>query len=320
MRKHEKELEEQLSAKAKELAEKENALRALTLETTMLKTRVQEQDARIASYQEREGALVAAMTQAEALSRNRLAETGTQVQTLLDNARREADALLSDAKAQAESTLHGAQQQASDTLAQAQREAADTLAQAKEQAVAMLTQAETSVSEQKSHTEAFNAQLAAAAKQAKAQLASLEAWMQRALVFADHEEQLGELQSMKEAVLAGEVQTPEAYANPAELMQSIYTIEGRELPKEPDEGMKPAADASAQASAEKTPAEEAPVAGAPAEEPPIAQLPAQEPETEQAPRMWTVDEIVASVIDGETPGPDADSDAYLKQLIDDILQ
>ncbi|MDO5112468.1 MAG: hypothetical protein Q4E65_09195 [Clostridia bacterium] len=319
MRKHEKELEDQLSAKVKELTDKENALQALTQEMNGLKSQLQQQETRIMAYQEREGALVAAMTQVEALSKNRLAETEAQVQTLLSGARQEADTLLSTTK-----------EQADNALAQAEQQAAATLAQAKEQALGMLMQAETAAKEHNSNTQMLNAQLATAAKQAREQLASLDAWMRRTLVFTDNAAQLEEIQSMKDALLAPEVETPEAYANPAELMQSIYAIEGRELPGQECEPIQePAEDEPAQEPAEEEAAPERAWEEQAAEEPeaaplPMPDVPAAEanaaPEAEEAPRMWTVDEIVASVIDGELPGAEADSDTYLKQLIDDILQ
>lgn len=287
MRRHEKELEEQLSAKSKELTEKENALQALTQEIAALKGKIQEQETRILSYQEREGALVSAMTQVEALSKNRMAETESQVQAMLDDAKKEADAALSTAK----------------------ERAAAVLSQAKDQAAAMLAQAEASVKEYKCNTDALNARLIAVSKQAKAQLASLEEWMQRSILFTDNEEDIEELQSLQRAVLAEETAAPETYANPAELMQSIYSIERRDLPAREDEPM------TEQPQPETTAAEE-PAAEEPAVEEPVP----EEPETEKTQPLWTVDDIVASVIDGEPPKTDTDSDAYLKQLIDDILQ
>lgn len=287
MRRHEKELEEQLSAKSKELTEKENALQALTQEIAALKGKIQEQETRILSYQEREGALVSAMTQVEALSKNRMAETESQVQAMLDDAKKEADAALSTAK----------------------ERAAAVLSQAKDQAAAMLAQAEASVKEYKCNTDALNARLIAVSKQAKAQLASLEEWMQRSVLFTDNEEDIEELQSLQRAVLAEETAAPETYANPAELMQSIYSIERRDLPAREDEPM------TEQPQPETTAAEE-PAAEEPAVEEPVP----EEPETEKTQPLWTVDDIVASVIDGEPPKTDTDSDAYLKQLIDDILQ
>ncbi|MDD4075366.1 MAG: hypothetical protein PHC80_04675 [Eubacteriales bacterium] len=287
MRRHEKELEEQLSAKSKELTEKENALQALTQEIAALKGKIQEKETRILSYQEREGALVSAMTQVEALSKNRMAETESQVQAMLDDAKIEADAALSTAK----------------------ERAAAVLSQAKDQAAAMLAQAEASVKEYKCNTDALNARLIAVSKQAKAQLASLEEWMQRSVLFTDNEEDIEELQSLQRAVLAEETAAPETYANPAELMQSIYSIERRDLPAREDEPM------TEQPQPETTAAEE-PAAEEPAVEEPVP----EEPETEKTQPLWTVDDIVASVIDGEPPKTDTDSDAYLKQLIDDILQ
>lgn len=290
MRRHEKELEEQLLAKNKELTEKQGALQALTEEITALKGKIQEQETRIISYQEREGALVSAMTQVEALSRNRMSETEAQVQAMLGGAKRETDALLSAAKEQA----------------------AATLAQAREQANAMLTQAEASAKEYKSNTDALNARLVAVSKQAKAQLASLEEWMQRAVLFGDNEEDIEEIKALRHAMLAEETPTPETYENPAELMQSIYSIEGRDLPTQESE--------AAQApQTEETPVVEQPTADESAPEQPVSQPSAPaEPAAEQP--LWTVDDIVASVIGGEAPKTETDSDAYLKQLIDDILQ
>lgn len=347
-----KELAGQLAEKERLLAEKEQRQQELEQEIAALKSRLKAAVDRLGDLQTREAGIVSALAEADAVRRNKIAEAESQARQVSEQAK----AALESAGTEAGQIRDRAQQEADALLAQAKEEADKLIADAKADAQAMLKQAEFNMVEYKNNAERLNARLLQAAAQAKAQMRALDDAIQ-GIQFRqdDAHAEAAEVQSLIAGLDAAPVETPAAYHNPAALMQNIYAIEGRDIPDLAGQAAAPAENADAPAAEEtsaenadepaeeeapaenadepvqeETPAEnvapaeeETPAenADAPAEEEAPAENAApaekaEEPQEEE--RVWTVDDIVNSVLEESETGLGAAAD--LDKLIEEILK
>ena len=114
---------------------------------------------------------------------------------------------------------------------------------------------------------------------------------------------------MLKALHAQPVSTPESYENPSELMRSIYAIEQRELPEKEDGESKQAEEIKLPEGGEEANDNDANAA---------EQENASQHCDDEDGHVWTVDEIVDSVLDDEKEAQS--NDGYLEKLIEEILQ
>ncbi len=299
MRKREKELELQLAEKAEELKAKQKQLDEQRAQMQAMQLELNASSEQIKKLHARESDVVSAMAQIESLRVRKLneaeehaAQIREEAKKTLDNARIEAESILANAKREAENARNAARAEADKSLEEAQTKADNLLAQA-----------EASRQEYMQNTEQLNSRLASVAAECKAQLEAMQSFMERLHVSEEQREGSEEIEDMRKALNAEPVSTPESYDDPAELMKNIYTIEKRDLPTQ---------EQSEESEENQAPQSEAPKA------PKINAWWAKKPEPEEeSERVWTVDEIVDSVMeenDKET------EDGYLEKLIEEILQ
>lgn len=192
----------------------------------------------------------------------------------------------SEASAEAEETLTAARQQAKATVTEAEAEAERILAEAKRRAEDLIARAETGAQEYTESVTGYNAVLKQAAAEA-------EAWTARFAEYCKGSSlEVPSLEDLKALVNSTpERELPDASENPAQLMQNIYTLQGRPAPEEETEEETPEEPEEEAAPDEETAdGEEAPQQAAEDEDAPVptvaellTELPAEEEKIPLAP-------------------------------------
>ena len=281
-----RELSEQLDAREKELAG--------------AKARLMELEKRVNDYQARESAIVDALAQAQESARRLLRDAQTQRDELIANA----ESRLSEAAAEAERRIGEAAAEAERTIGSASAEGESIVARARTEAANLRLGAEAEVENCRIQLAGLKRELAEAAESASRQAERFKAYLGQVQVGGDEPDELL-TSAPADAVL------PEDYANPSELMRSIYKMQGRDIPDS-------AAEEELQAEPDEPVAEQQPLyswgwhtpqGGVHAEEePPAAEPepvkaepdPAEEPAAEETSEdhVWTVDEIIEGELSG----------------------
>lgn len=297
MRRREMELEKQISELKGKLEEKKQEADRLSLELGARDAKLQEKNALIDQLRAREGDVVSAMAQIETLRVQRMQQAEEQARSMQEAAQN----ILDEARAEAEAERKSAKEEAERIRAAAEAEAKASLEGARAQAENMINQAEAFRQDHVKATRDMNGRLAALAERFGEELESLRK-LSGELREKNREPEAdgAEIEDMRKALHSEAVETPESYESPAGLMQSIYAIEQRALPEEEGE-------------------QDAPFCGAQAE---AAQAPQADAAAENAAeeRVWTVDDVVDSMLEEEAQGTGTDTDRYLEKLIDEILQ
>ena len=195
-----------------ELAQKEQAIARLSRQVEELNAQLRESGEKLSAHQARELAVVNALTEAEGLAK-----------TKIEGAEKWADEIV----AQAVSEKSRIQQEGEAITMEAKQQAESIIAGARGQAQEILGEAESSLAAFRASAENFNRMLEDASASAQAQASAFEGAI-RQLKIPDAE--VATLESALERLPEADA-LPEAYESPAELMHSIYAIEGREMPE-----------------------------------------------------------------------------------------
>ena len=287
MRKREKELEELLAGKTAELQKVQAEIEKLKLEAQEMKKRFEERDAYAQKLQTRESDVVAAFAEIQNTRNRKMKETEETVQKMTADA----EQIVANARLEAEKVKTEVAAEMEKLKEEARNEAESVVQKARTDAEEIKTQAETLRADCEKENEKLKLHMASIAQQCRDHIASLEEKVSRlhaskpaeidTLVVEEKtcvEDPDGETPTTEGEREEENAETADSYENPADLMKSIYEIEKRELPDKDEEN-----------------AETAP----------------EEPD-----HVWTVDEIVDSVIDD---GKSSEED-YLEKLIGEILQ
>ena len=196
----------------------EEQIRSYESEISSLREQVAKLEQGMAQYREKEQAIISALTEAQTSASRLVLEARAQVKSIYD----EADVYKAEAERQAQSIKDEASGQAARIVEDAQAEAQRRVARAQEEMAAVRTA-----------SESFLVQLEQAAREAQAQAEAFaaynkEAVLQARIAFPEQERVQGEEQQTSEPL-------PEDYENPAELIHSIYKLQGRDIPETAEE-------------------------------------------------------------------------------------
>ncbi len=301
MRKREKELEAQLAAKAEELKTAQQELDKRLREIQELQRNIESGNEQIKKLHARESDVISAMAEIENMRARKLDEANRLSKEMTDNAQKKID----EASEEAERIMASAKSAAEATMTEARERSAKVIDDARAQADNMLAQAESTRQDYLKNTREMNDRLYSVGSSLKDELKSLEDLLERLGAQAEPEGEDDELQNMRKALHAEPVETPESYENPADLMKNIYAIEQRDIPSGEEK------DAHRQAEAGEAPKADAEIESAKEETKPEEESPKED-------RIWTVDEIVDSVLAEDKNANNEDK--YLEKLIEEILQ
>ena len=270
-----RELQEALAQKENLLAQREAELGVLAKRVEELTKQASQQQTQLDSHQARERAIVDALTDAQQMAARIREEAERQKSQIVAGAYADRDA----ARKESDTVLQNAREQAAQIIARAESEANHCRAQAD----AYLRDIEKKAEELREH-------LRTTANEAS----------KRAETFATL---AGELMAEMP-----EIDLPADYETPAELMQSIYAIQGRDLPKSEEEKPEP-------------PDVEAIISQAVTQAPAQDEL-EQEKDEEQEEPVVTVDAILAGTgtAAGQESGMPNDASDGLDAILDDILK
>lgn len=287
MRKREKELEELLKDKDTELEKARRETEKIKADALEIKRRFEERDALVQKLQARESDVVAAFAEIQSARARKMKETEDEVRQMKDNAGQ----ILDKARFDADRIKEDAIKEADEIKTKAQSEAETIVSQARSEADEIKDKMDELREGCENENKKMKLHLSSIAKQCKEHIAALE---ERILMLSDNdpEKETGEDEEpLDEAQIEGEKydtaqedsvgtdgSEKDAGMKPADVMKSIYEIEKRELPNSEER-------------------DAAPSEG--------------EPD-----HVWTVDEIVDSVMDEGT----SSEDDYLEKLIGEILQ
>lgn len=191
-------------------------------ELERLTSRLADQDKLLQEYRQREKAVIEALTKAQAVAddiiknaNDRLAQANQDAEVIIQHAKEEADKVLQAAMDRADEKLTAATGRAAKIVEDAQREATRRLAQT-----------EASAKAYQENIDAVNAELKQTAELARNRAEAFAQFIEQ-LMPAGNAEFAAEGQGLSALLAAQPVETPEEYENPAELMKSIYAIQGR---------------------------------------------------------------------------------------------
>lgn len=310
----------------------------------------------LAGYQGKEKAIVEALTEAQNTASRRVQEAEDQARSIVYEAEKRREALIGEnaaleqeGKARAAAIVQEAEGKARALREEAEADAAETRKKAEEAAERSGKATEAAMREYAARLAALNAALRAAAETARSQALSYAAALETHVV--DEGEIVLDTAGLLQVPLPAVPELPEEYESPAELMQSIFRLQGREGPDgEPEFGLEVEAtkefleefakdlagkdpDQKFGIDIELTPdfADEVEIEAAPGiefirtsvveDDPELAAepapAPASEPEAEPEERLWTVDEVIAAAPKGASvEAPPVD----LNALLDDIMK
>lgn len=245
------ELEEQLEARTLELELSNAELERYKAEISELKKRTDELSDQIKEFRNKEQAISWALTEAKAAEKRIISEAQSRIAAMEEEARAKAKSILEDAEAAAARTVK---------------------------------KAEASVLEYENNIKRLNSELAKAASDAREQAEKFADLILQIKPAVDSEI----IEEMKGyGAFSGEanVELPDDYRSPAELMQNIYKIQGREL--------------SVQQAEEETEGEQ-------------ADFSSGEPE-----KVWRVEDLRES---DELPAGGNELDLELNSIIEEVLK
>ncbi len=280
-----KELQETLAQKEGLLAQREAEIGVLTKRVEELTGREKQMQAELAAYRERGNAIVNALTDAQQAASRIREEAERQKAQIIASAYADRDA----ARKEADTVLQNAREQAAQIVARSEEEAARRR-----------SQADAYVAELEGKGGCLREYLRKTAEEAHKQADIFAAIM-------------GDMAGVQAENL------PEEYDSPAALMQSIYSIQGRSLPreetgKEPEPAPMLDLDALIAKTVEEAAEEEAPQAAEAAGEPEAAQ--------EDEDQVVTVDSVLTGSASGEKTedNPSVGAPDGLDAILDDILK
>lgn len=274
---------------SKKLRELEANLGQKDREIEILTRRIQELSNAVNASKEKESAIVGALMEAKATAERIISNANHQA----GNVVQEADAIRKNADELADKTIRSAREEAEKIIEESNGQAAVIIEKAHAEAKRRLEQAEYSACEYTAALDRLNGKLAQTAGAAR-KYAEEFAEMVSLLTHEGDKELAQECKGLPGLLESSDEKQslPEQYQNPADLMRSIYMLQGRETPRPQedfqDEAAKP--------------------------------LNAQE-DTNRAPeddKVWTVDEVVASPAT-DNAAKDAELDDELNALIEDVL-
>lgn len=274
---------------SKKIRELEANLGQKDREIEILTRRIQELSNAVNASKEKESAIVGALMEAKATAERIVSNANHQAENIVQ----EADALRKSADELADNTISSAREQAEKIVEQSQGQAAVIIEKAHAEAKRRLEQAEYSASEYTAALDRLNTKLSQTAGAAK-KYAEEFANMVSQLAHEGDKELAQECKGLTGLLEnnGGTEGLPEQYQNPADLMRSIYVLQGRETPR-PQEEIKDGA----------------------------AILPDAREKTSNSPeedKVWTVDEVVGAPIT-DNAAKEAELDDELNALIEDVL-
>lgn len=294
-----RDLLERLAQREDALAQRETEIGLLTRRVDELRSKESRMQEELEGYRSRSEAIVNALTEAQQSAARIRQEAEAYKAEVMGGAYEERDAAIKAG----EEAVGKSRLEAEDILRAANAQAEDILREANGQAEQIKAQADAYLSDVEQKAGSLKQRLRQAAEEARQQAEAFGSLMEDI-----DSARLGAI-SVPEAAL------PEDYDSPAELMQSIYAIQGRELPAEEGEAEEAAEEeAQAEPQSEQAPEKESDEA----EQVEPEELEEAEPAEEQ---VFSVDEILAGGVaaaEGEE-GP-ARAPFELDSIIDDILR
>ncbi|MEG1811053.1 MAG: DivIVA domain-containing protein [Clostridia bacterium] len=259
--------------KAKVLKELQGTLEQKERDISALKDRVSELSGKIDGYQNRETAVLNALTEAQTTGKRIIQEAEKRRDELVMLAENEKMRILHEAEEITNNAKHGAESITADAKMEAKR---------------MLAQAEASMEEYRANADKLKAEVAEAAASAQHQAERFREFLGGVKLTnsTDYNSEFADISGMPDHK---NIKLPEDYNNPAELMKSIYSIQGRNIPIAATENVQtPPATKSA-------------------------------PADDDNAHVWTVDEIMNAQL-GDEKDDELCTDIDLDALIDKIIK
>jgi cell division septum initiation protein DivIVA len=275
-------------SKAKQL---EEALRANEAEVAELTARNEDLSGQLAGYHAKEEAIIGALTEAKSAAARIVAA---------------AEKVRNDTIEEAEQNKRLAAKEAERVIEEAHAHAEEIRLDARQKADELLVGVENDAKMYRETLAAFNAQLFAAADHVKAYAENFEALARGEVLSDDSTEIDYGTAAIRKSLEQKNVELPEEYETPAALMQGIYALQGRNLPRMGTEEGE--AGEEYQGKPEMASEESELTVLEP-------ESPSEKPEEEH---VWTVDEIISDAM--AKAESDIAVDAQLNALIDDVLK
>lgn len=275
-------------SKAKQL---EETLRVSEAKIAELTARNDDLNGQLAGYHAKEEAIIGALTEAKSAAVRIVAA---------------AEKVRNDTIEDAEQNKRLAAEEAERVIEEAHAHAEEIRLDARQKADELLIGVENDVKMYRETLAAFNAQLFAAADHVKAYAENFEALARGEVLSDDSVEIDYGTAALRKTLEQKSVVLPEEYETPAALMQGIYALQGRYLPRMGTEENEAGEEYEGK-----------PELAAEENEPPVAEfeIPSEKPEEEH---VWTVDEIISDAM--AKAESDIAVDAQLNALIDDVLK
>jgi len=287
----------------KKVRELEDALSRRVSEIEILAKRVETLQKQVDEYKAKEGVLASTLLEAQAAAKR-----------ILNEANEKADATVKDAdekKQAAFALVQSAEEEAA-------KKAAGIIEAAQAEAKRRMEQAEASAAEYKQNLKMLNLRLTTSAIAAKAQAEKFAAIIEELHIREDDDaDMVREIDGLSEALATeSEVELPEEYASPAELIHSLYAIQKRSIPhfvEDVETLVAEGAQSSIQGDALAKKQEDAKREGENMQEEADAK-------DETSDKVWTVEEIVETSAGAQWQKKEPDVDQELDAIVSDILR
>lgn len=195
-----------------------------TAELEALSNKLTEQNRQLDEFRQREAAVVEALTKAQAVAKE-ITDTANEK---LSQVNQNAEHIIQQAKEEADKILEAAMSRADEKLTEATGRAAQIVEDAQKEASRRLSQAEASSKSYHENIEMVNTELKQTAELARSRAEAFAKFIEH-LIPVGNEEFVIEGQGLSSLLDAQPIETPQEYEGPAELMKSIYSIQGRDV-------------------------------------------------------------------------------------------